>query len=270
MAAEAPFPRSRPAGVPTTPKAVAEHSGLECLLAFILLFGVVTIVRWAAGPSPISRAVPQIHLQLLIIGVCVGLLLALLILSPPGRTSGGHINPAISLAMWRYGVFPGVSVIPYIMGQLIGSVLGVFAANVVWGSAAADPPVTHAALQPGSDWTSGELFAAETVSMAVIVFVVGYFLQTRRLAHLVPWLVGVLIGAAIILLGTTTGGCANPARQFGPAVVSGTLDFLWVYLLAPMVGAVIAPIVLDRVQRHRTLLTHRLCGTHADGSRLRG
>ncbi|MGA5699054.1 aquaporin [Peterkaempfera bronchialis] len=79
-----------------------------------------------------------------------------------------------------------------------------------------------------------------------------------------------LIGAAIVLLGTTTGGSVNPARQFGPAVVSGRVGFLWVYLVAPMLGAVLAATVRDRVARCRAVLTHRLCGTRADGSPLRG
>src|SRR4051795_12268850 len=83
------------------PAVTAWHSALECLLTFVLLFGVTTIVRWVVGPSPISRAVPQVHLQLLIVGGCVGLLLAGLIVSRPGKISGGHLNPAISLAMWH-------------------------------------------------------------------------------------------------------------------------------------------------------------------------
>ncbi|MFE6022608.1 MIP/aquaporin family protein [Streptomyces sp. NPDC056441] len=233
-----------------------------------MLFGVATIVRWVMGPSPISDAVPQIRLQLLIVGGAVGLLLAGLILSRPGRISGGHINPAISLAMWRFGVFPGRSVLPYIVAQLIGSALGVLVARAVWGSTVERPPVVYAALQPGPGWTAGELFTVEAVGMGVIVYLVGYFLQNPRLAPLVPWLVGLLIGAAIALLGTTTGGSVNPARQFGPAVVSGELDYLWAYLLAPMVGAVIAAFVLDRVHTCRAVLTHRLCGTRADGTPL--
>jgi glycerol uptake facilitator protein/aquaporin Z len=112
------------------------------------------------------------------------------------------------------------------------------------------------------------LFAAEAASMGVIVYLVGYFLQTPRLAPLVPWLVGLLIGGAIALLGTTTGGSVNPARQFGPAVVSGQLSYLWVYLLAPMVGALIAAFALDRMHKHRTVLTHRLCGTQESGAPL--
>ncbi|MFF0291262.1 MIP/aquaporin family protein [Streptomyces sp. NPDC005262] len=263
-----PGPPDEPGNASPGPAAIAGHSALECLLAFVLLFGVATIVRWVVGPSPISEAVTQIHLQLLIIGGAVGLLLTTLILSRPGRISGGHINPAISLAMWRFGVFPGVSVVPYIVAQLIGSVLGVLTARAVWGPTVSRLPVVDATLQPGPGWTAGALFAVEAAGMAVIVYLVGYFLQTPRLAPKVPWLVGCLIGAAIALLGTTTGGSVNPARQFGPAVVSGGLDFLWVYLLAPMVGAALAAAVLDRVHKRRTVLTHRLCGTQADGAPL--
>jgi glycerol uptake facilitator protein/aquaporin Z len=69
------------------------------MLTLILLFGVTSIVRWVIGLSPISRAIPEIHAQLVIVGMAVGLHLAGLILSPPGKLSGGHVNPAISLAM---------------------------------------------------------------------------------------------------------------------------------------------------------------------------
>jgi len=73
---------------------------------------------------------------------------------------------------------------------------------------------------------------------------------------------------AIVLLGTSTGGSVNPARQFGPAVMSGQSHFLSVYLLAPMLGAVIAAWLRQTIQHRRAVLTHRLCGTHPDGRRL--
>jgi glycerol uptake facilitator-like aquaporin len=247
---------------------LARNSAFELLLTFTLLFGVTSIVRWVIGPSPISRAIPQIHAELLIVGAAVALLLAGLILSSPGRASGGHMNPAISLAMWRFGVFPGAGVVPYTIAQLLGSVLGVLTARAVWGQVVADPPVVHAVLQPGPGWSTGELFVAETLSMAVIVFIVGTCLAVPRLAPFVPWVVGVLIGTAIALLGTSTGGSVNPARQFGPAVVSGQTHFLSVYLLAPMLGALIAVWLRHAIQHRRAVLTHRLCGTEADGRRL--
>ena len=247
---------------------LGRHTAYELILTSILLFGVASIVRWVIGPSVISRAIPQIHGELVLVGVAVALLLAGLILSPLGRASGGHMNPAISLTMWRFGVFPGAGVVPYTVAQLLGSVVGVLAARVVWGEVIAERPVEYAALQPGPLWTIAELFAAETVSMAVIVLIVGICLADDRVARFVPWVVGVLIGIAIAVLSTSTGGSVNPARQFGPAVMSGETHFLWVYLLAPMLGAVIGAWLRQTIQHRRAVLTHRLCGTQPDGRRL--
>ena len=247
---------------------IVRDSALELLLTFLMLFGVVTIVRWVIGPSPISQMIPGIHAELLVVGVTVAILIAGLIMSPPGRMTGGHMNPAISLAMWRFGVFPGIGVAPYIIAQLLGSILGGMVARLIWGPVVVQAPVAYAALQPGPGWSTLSLFAAETVSMAIIVLLVGFCLTVARLAPFVPWIVGGAIGIAIALLGTSTGGSVNPARQFGPATLSGQTHFLWVYLLAPMVGALLAAWVREAIQRHRYVLTHRLCGTNRDGSPL--
>ena len=249
---------------------ILRDSALELLLTFLMLFGVTSIVRWVIGPSPISRMIPQIQAELLVVGATVAILIAGLILSLPGRTTGGHMNPAISLAMWRFSVFPGMGVVPYIVAQLLGSVLGVVVARAVWGPVVAEPPVAYAVLQPGPGWSSMSLFVAETLSMAVIVLLVGICLATPRLAPFVPWIVGGAIGLAIATLGTSTGGSVNPARQFGPAALSGQTRFLWVYLLAPMAGAMLATSLRQTIQRHRCVLTHRLCGTHRDGTALSG
>jgi glycerol uptake facilitator-like aquaporin len=238
---------------------VWRHSAYEAVLTAALLFGVATVVRWVIGVSPISRALPGIHLELLVVGFAVGLLLAGLILSPLGKASGGHLNPAISLAMWRFGVFPGRGVLPYWAAQLAGSLLGVLLARAAWGPALARPPVLYSALRPAPGWSNAALFPAETASMAVIVLLVGVFLSVRRLAPRVPWLVGGLIGSAIAGLGTVTGGSVNPARQFGPAVFAGQFGFLATYLLAPLAGAGLAAWLLSCFA-HRKVLTHRLGG----------
>jgi glycerol uptake facilitator-like aquaporin len=255
-----------------TPQSQSAHlfrtSVLELILTTVLLFGVTTIVRFVVGRSPISRAIPQIHFELIIVGALVAMLLAGLIISRPGKISGGHMNPAISLAMWRFGVFPADGLAPYITAQLLGSVLGVLAARAAWGPVVEQPPVLYAVIQPAPVWSAAPLFAVELLGMGVIVFAVGYFMSNPRLAPLVPWLVGVLIGLGIALLGTKTGGSLNPARQFGPAVVSGRTAELWVFLVAPMVGAELGARLLHAFQERRKVLTHRLCGTHADGRRL--
>jgi glycerol uptake facilitator-like aquaporin len=238
---------------------VLVNSVIELVLTAVLLFGVTTIVRVVIGPSVISQVIPGIHLELVIVGTAVALLLSGLILSPLGKISGGHMNPAISLAMWRFGVFPLSGVVPYAVAQLIGSVLGVLAARLIWGAAVAVPPVRYAVLLPAPNVSETALFAGEAAAMGAIVLVIGVCLAIHRLTPFVPYLVGIMIGTAIALLGTTTGGSVNPAREFGPALASGQVHFLWIYLVAPIVGAALAVRVRARVQKS-ALLTHRLCG----------
>lgn len=255
---------ARGPGRPIPPRTIIWHSALEFLLTFVLLFGVVTFVRWVIGPSAISHAIPQIHLQLLIVGTAVGLLVAGLILSPPGRASGGRMNPAISLAMWRLGVFPAAGVLPYTAAQLAGSAVGALAAGAAWGSAAARPPASYAALQPAPSWGAGQLFGTEALSMFVIVLIIGLCLSVPRLAGAVPWIVGLLVGGAIAGLGTFSGGSDNPARQFGPALNSGQTRFLWVYLLAPMLAAALAAPARRAIHPARQVTTRRLCRPTAE------
>jgi glycerol uptake facilitator-like aquaporin len=84
------------------------------------------------------------------------------------------------------------------------------------------------------------VIGTEALSMFVIVLIIGLCLSVPRLASMVPWIVGLLIGGAIALLGTASGGSENRAREFGPAIASGQTRFLWAYLLAPVLAAVLA------------------------------
>src|SRR5260370_22471607 len=90
---------------------LAWHSAIELILTSILLFGVTTIVRFVVGPSAISRAFPQIHVELLIVGLGVAILLIGLIKSPLGKISGGRTYPADSFALWRCVLFPAPGIL---------------------------------------------------------------------------------------------------------------------------------------------------------------
>src|SRR5229473_5977930 len=147
------------------PDTLIRNSMQELTLTCVLLFGVTTFVRFVVGPSLISRALPQIHVQLFLVGALVAVLLSLLIISRPGKISGGHMNPAISLAMWRFGVFPAAGIVPYIVAQLLGSVIGVLAARAAWGAVVARPPVLYAVIRPAPAWSTAPLFGAELIGM---------------------------------------------------------------------------------------------------------
>jgi glycerol uptake facilitator-like aquaporin len=250
---------------PLSWRQIATHSAYETALTTGLLFGVATFVRWFIGPSAVSRAVPGRHPELLFVGLAVALLIPTLILSPLGRASGGHMNPAISCGMWWMGVFPGRAVVPYTAAQLAGSLLGVVLARAVWGPPVAHAPVTYAVLRPAPGWTNVGLFPAEGACVAVILLLVGLFLSVHKLTRFAPWLAGVLVGTAITALGAVTGASLDPAREFGPAILAGQFGFLISYLLAPIAGAALAAGLIRR-SRASHVLTHHLSGKHVERS----
>jgi glycerol uptake facilitator protein/aquaporin Z len=210
----------------------------EFVLTTVLLFLAVTVVRWLRDPgSPLC--ITDLNVALAVIGVLSGAILTALILSPPGRRSGGHMNPAVTTALWLVDAFPGRSVVPYVLAQLAGSAVGTGLARLVWGPVVSLPSVAHGAIRPSPTWQPASVFLAEAGSMMVLILVVGVFLAYTRYIHLLPYVIGLSIALVIALLGPLSGGSINPARQFGPAAFSGQTTDLWIYLVVPVLGAVI-------------------------------
>jgi glycerol uptake facilitator-like aquaporin len=217
----------------------------EFALTTILLFIAVTLVRWLRDPaSPLYIANPNAALA--VIGVLSGVILTVLILAPPGRRSGGHMNPAVTVGLWLMDSFPGRNVLPYVLAQLGGSVAGTGLARLLWGPAALSL-VSYGAVGPAPAWRSGAVFVAEAGAVILLILVVGFLLAPRSHAVL-PYVIGVFVGLVIVFLGPLSGGSINPARQLGPAAFSGQTACLWIYLVAPVAGAALGALV------HRLLI----------------
>ncbi|HEY4277449.1 MAG TPA: aquaporin [Conexibacter sp.] len=237
----------------------------EFALTAVLLFTVVSAIRWLQDSgSPLYLS--DRNTAFVVVGVISGAALGALMVSPPGRRSGGHMNPAVTVALWLMDVFPGRSVAPYAVAQLAGSVVGVGLARLVWGRAVSMPHVAYAAIQPAASWHSAAVFLAEAGCLIGLSLVIGFFLAHPAFARLLPCTIGTAIAVIIIFLGPRSGGSVNPSRQFGPAVISGrTLD-LWIYLVAPILGAVLGASVhhlLIRRFHTRRPLTYKLAGDSA-------
>ncbi len=234
----------------------------EFALTTVLLFTVVSAIRWLQDPRSPAYLTDR-TIALVLVGVISGGALAALMVSPPGRRSGGHMNPAVTVALWLMDVFPGRSVAPYVLAQLAGSVAGVGLARLVWGQVLSVPPVAYAAIRPAADWHPAAVFLAEAGCLIGLCVLIGFFLAHPTFARLLPCTIGTAIAVIIIVLGPRSGGSVNPARQFGPAVISGqTLD-LWIYLAAPILGAVLGASVhhlLIRRFHTRRPLTYKLAG----------
>ena len=169
------------------------------------------------------------------------------------------MNPAISLAMWRYGLLSRGAALSYIVGQLAGSICGVLSGRLTWGATVSPPPLNLAALPAARDWTAAQVFPIEAATTAVIVVTASLVLSHPRTAPAIPFVIGSLIFLLVVALGSLSGGSDDPARQFGPAVLSGKTSLLWVYLVAPLVGGYFAP-PLQRLIHSRHPTTHSLCG----------
>ena len=239
---------------PSLPWRRTLHSALlELALTAVMLFVVATTVRWLLGTIDPTNGgwwnTPEG--RLLAVAPLSGYTVTAVMLSPWGKVTGGHINPAITLAMWRYGRTPGRDVAPYIAGQLIGSLLGIAAGRLAWGPVFASPAVDFAVIRPAPGWSWATVALIEAATMFVIVAVAGIGVSSRRLGPFTPWAVGTMIAAQIVAFGTLSGGIANPAREFGPAVFARAPSLLPVCLLAPPLGALAATVVIGRVNARR-------------------
>ncbi|MGW9025649.1 MIP/aquaporin family protein [Streptomyces sp. NPDC055722] len=228
----------------------------EFVLATVLLFLAVTVVRWLRDPDS-ALCVGDLDAALAVIGGLSGTILTGLILSPPGRRSGGHVNPAVTVSLWLMGAFPGRGVVPYVLAQCAGSAAGTGLARLVWGSAVSLPSVDYAAIVPAPAWQPASVFVAEAGSMAIIIVAVGFTMAHARTARLVPYVIGLSVALVIAVLGPRSGGSINPARQFGPAALAGQSTDLWIYLIAPVVGAALGT-WLHHVLSRRRLLPHKM------------
>jgi len=150
-----------------------------------------------------------------------------------GDVSGAHINPAVTIGFWAAGRFPLKSVGPYIGAQCIGAVVaslvlrGLFPAQATLG----------ATLPAGS---AGQSFLLEVLLTAILMLVVLNVSHGAKEKGITAGLViGGVIGWEAMFAGPISGASMNPARSLAPALVSGHLGGLWIYLIAPILGAIV-------------------------------
>ena len=151
-----------------------------------------------------------------------------------GDISGAHLNPAVTLGFWLAARFPREDVVPYIASQLTGAltasvlVRGVFGAHSTLG----------ATLPAGSVWQS---FVLEIVLTLLLMFTILNVATGAKEKGITAGLaIGSVIGFAALFAGPISGASMNPARSLAPALISRQLQHVWIYLLAPAVGASLA------------------------------
>ena len=150
-----------------------------------------------------------------------------------GDVSGAHLNPAVTLGFWFSRQFPGRAVIPYIVSQVLGAFLASGLMRAMF--------LSHA--NQGTTEPTGpklQSFVLEIVLTAMLMFVILAVSSGAKEKGLMAGIaVGGVIGLEALFAGPICGASMNPARSLAPAVLSGNLTHLWIYLAAPVIGAAI-------------------------------
>ena len=164
-----------------------------------------------------------------------------------GHVSGCHLNPAVTIGLAATGRFPWSAAGIYVAAQLAGGVAGAAATWVSYGGRARSEAALGATI-PADGVSSGRAFVVELlVTFVLVLVVVSVATDDRAESAIAPVAVGFALAAGIFVAGPLTGGAVNPARAFGPNVLAGELAPLWLYLVAPTIGGILAALLYDRV-----------------------
>ena len=151
-----------------------------------------------------------------------------------GEISGAHLNPAVTLGFWLSGRFPKALIVPYVVSQCSGA----FAASGVLRFLFPTHGTLGTTLPAGTETQS---FVLEFILTFILMFVI---LNVSTGAKEKGITAGIAVGSVIALeamfAGKICGASMNPARSLAPAVVSGHAEHLWLYLVAPILGAALA------------------------------
>lgn len=204
-------------------------------------FGTFILVFFGTGAIVIDQATGGgiTHLG---VSLTFGLVVMALVYTL-GDVSGAHLNPAVTLAFWAARRLPGRTIAPYIASQCAGAITASLLLRLLFPQSP-----TLGATEP-----SGEVlpaFLLEVLLTNVLMFVILSASTGAKEKGLTAGIViGSVVGVEALFAGPMTGASMNPARSLGPALVSGELGSLWLYLAAPGIGALLAVALCRCLQR---------------------
>jgi aquaporin Z len=209
---------------------MAEFGGTALLVGI----GVSIVIAMFGTGSPVPPLLPDPSLRRFGTGALFGSVAALIAISPIGRISGAHLNPAVTLAFWLEGKLAWRDAFLYVLAQFAGGIIGALPL-LAWGPIGQS--VAFGATVPGngvSIWMAllGEV--AVTFLLIITIFTTAAHPRTRRFT---PLTIPVLFSVLVWLEAPISGTGANPARSLGPALMAKDMRDQWIYLLGPLIGA---------------------------------
>jgi aquaporin Z len=212
---------------------ISEFAGTAIMMAI----GVGAIALFWAPESPLPRIEIE-RLRLLATGLVFAGGATIVVYSPLGRASGGHLNPAVTCAFWRLRRISGRDAAVYVVAQTLGAIAGVAAIRLAAGDLG--PAVDLGMTLPGTGISPLMACVFEVLITFALMFLILACLNKPRLAPRTGILAGLLVATLVMIEAPLTGTSLNPARSFAPALLMQRLGGIWIYLVAPTIGAVAA------------------------------
>ncbi len=209
----------------------------ECIgTALLVLVGLSIVIINNGEGSPVRNWIPDDGVRRYLTGFLFGTTGCLITLSPVGKISGAHINPIVSLAFRLKKRMLPLHTMGYMIAQLAGSVMGAYPL-LLWGHMGSS--ILYGATIPriGSIPTA---FTGEVITSFLLIAVIFFFTGQKKLRRFTPYMIPPLYCLMVGLEGPLSGTSTNPARSFGPAVVSGVWTGHWIYWTATALGAILA------------------------------
>jgi aquaporin Z len=232
--------RQAPLAEPATTRLHWPEYLMEGVELGIFMLAACTFAVLLGHPSsPVLSALPGELGRRSIMGVAMALTAVALIYSPWGQQSGAHFNPCVTLTYLRLGKIDRTDAIAYVAAQFVGGVIGVELAGLALGALVAHPAVDFATTVPGAGGIAIAFVAELTISF-VLMSVVLWASNHRRLNRFTGLFVGLLVAAYITLEAPLSGMSMNPARTFGSAYVAYHWTAVWLYFTAPPLGMLAA------------------------------
>jgi aquaporin Z len=214
--------------------------GMEFVEMGVYLFSTCTFATLLQHPaSPLRQYLANGLVRRACFGLSIGATIAALVLTPWGKQSGGHLNPAITFAFYRLGKVQFWDAIFYGVAQFAGATVGVVLATLLLLGAPAHPTIRYAATLPGS-YGLGTAFLTEVAISCALMLTVLYATNHESLSRYTPYFVGALYVIFITLETPLSGMSMNPARTFGSAFRGRYWHALWIYFFAPTIGMLLA------------------------------
>jgi aquaporin Z len=212
------------------------------------MLGTFWLVLGGCGTAVLAAAFPQVGVGLLGVALAFGLTV-LTMAYAIGHISGCHLNPAVTVGLWAGGRFPAVDVIPYILAQVIGALIGAAVLYLIAsGKAGFDLAGGFASNGYGQHSPGGYSLLSALVCEVVMTFmflaVILGATDQRAPAGMAPLAIGLCLTLIHLISIPVTNTSVNPARSTGPALFVGdwAVAQLWLFWVAPLVGAAIAGI----------------------------